>query len=340
MRQLTSHTGMVETMSSKTNTLRTDDSFDLLAVPDDTAFIDDLADTSADLADIGEELVSVEKDEQSKLGDTVTLYLRAIGRYPLLSGSEEIAFMRLAQSGNVSAREKLINSNLRLVVSIARKYLNRGFSLSDLIQEGNFGLMKAVDKFDPERGFRFSTYATWWIRQAIIRALADKSRMIRLPGHLTELLNKSRKNVRLLEAKLGRPPTIDELAAATDVDKAKLNRVFESSKGMLSLDASTGTDFDTTLADMVPDESADAPSEIVTSQLMTRDIADALKTLSPHEESIIKLRFGLTERKPATLAECALLLGVSRERARQLEHRALKKLRRSSKLSGLKDYID
>jgi len=275
-----------------------------------------------------------------KIEEIVTAYLRQIGRYPLLTGAEEIDLMRKAKIGDSAAREKVINSNLRLVVSIARKYVNRGMTFSDLIQEGNMGLMRAVDKFDPELGYRFSTYATWWIRQAVVRGIADKSRMIRLPGHLNELLSRSRKSVRELTAKLGRPPTMDELATATSVDSGKLNKAIESSRGLLSLDALNGSDGDTTLGEIVPDESADAPAELVTSQSMTRDVEEALSTLSPYEQTVIKMRFGLSQDKPSSLVECAVSLGISRERARQLENRALKKLRRNSRISPLRDYIE
>jgi RNA polymerase primary sigma factor len=319
-------------MNGKTNTVAYFENEEPFLAPED------------DFVDLGaepeEELFDAKKEDAHGADDAVTAYLKSIGRYPLLTGKEEIELTRAAKTGDAAARERLINSNLRLVVSIARKYLNRGLTLSDLIQEGNLGLMRAVEKFDPERGYRFSTYATWWIRQAVIRGIADKSRMIRLPGHLNELLSRSRKNGRELSTKLGRPPTIDELAEATDVDKDKLNRALESSRTLLSLDASTNTESGTTLGELVPDESSDAPVESITSQLMTRDIAQALQILTPHESAVIKMRFGLTNDKPKSLPECALALGVSRERARQLENRALKKLRRNSSLSSMKDYLD
>ena len=319
-------------MNGKSNTVAYSDNEELFLAPGD------------EFVELGvepeEELLETSKEDSHKADDAVTAYLKSIGRYPLLTGAEEIELTRAAKEGDAAARERLINSNLRLVVSIARKYLNRGLSLSDLIQEGNFGLMRAVEKFDPERGYRFSTYATWWIRQAVIRGIADKSRMIRLPGHLNELLSRSRKSGRELSTKLGRPPTIDELAQATAVDKDKLNRALESARTLLSLDASTNADNGITLGELVPDESSDAPVESITSQLMTRDIANALLALTPHESAVVKMRFGLTGDKPKSLAECALALGVSRERARQLENRALKKLRRNSSLISMKDYLE
>ncbi len=306
---------------------------------DNDIFISD-ENISDPVADGDVELANTATEDLPKLEDTITAYLRQIGRYPLLTGTEEIELTRKVKAGDAAARERLINSNLRLVVSIARKYLNRGLTLADLIQEGNIGLMKAVEKFDPERGYRFSTYATWWIRQAVARGIADKSRLIRLPGHVNELLSRSRKNARLLGEKLGRPPTIEELATATSVGSGKLNAAIESSRSLLSLDAASANDGDTTLGDVIADESSDAPAEIVTSQLMTKDIAQALNVLSPHEQAVIRMRFGLLQDKPSSLAESALALGITRERARQLETRALKKLRRNSRLAALKDYIE
>ncbi len=319
-------------MNAKTNTVAYSDNEELFLPPED-----ELIETGSDP---DEEVLGSTKEDGQGVDDAVTAYLKSIGRYPLLTGAEEIELTRAAKSGNAAARERLINSNLRLVVSIARKYLNRGLTLSDLIQEGNLGLMRAVEKFDPERGYRFSTYATWWIRQAVIRGIADKSRMIRLPGHLNELLSRSRKSGRELSTKLGRPPTLDELATATSVDKDKLNRALESSRSLLSLDASTNAENGTTLGELVPDESSDAPIESITSQLMTRDIAQALSALTPYESAVIKMRFGLSGDKPSSLPECALALGVSKERARQLENRALKKLRRNSSLLSMKDYLE
>ncbi|HEY9680237.1 MAG TPA: sigma-70 family RNA polymerase sigma factor [Oculatellaceae cyanobacterium] len=280
-----------------------------------------------------------EEKDTSRAEDTVTAYLKAIGRYPLLTGAQEIELMRAAKKGNAEARTRLINSNLRLVVSIARKFTNRGMTLSDLIQEGNLGLMRAIEKFDPELGYRFSTYATWWIRQAITRGIADKSRLIRLPGHMNELLSRSRKNVRALSETLGRLPTIDELAKATAVDKNKLNQALESSRVLLSLDATTGQEFDSTFGDMLADETSTPPAEVVSSEFLSRDVDQALNTLTPHERAVIQLRFGIGTNSPKSMAETALAIGITRERAKQLETRALRKLRRNSKVLPLKDYL-
>jgi len=295
---------------------------------------EDLRDSDLDL-----ELETKDDNESYRAEDTVTSYLRAIGRYPLLTGAQEIELVRALKQGSVAARNKLINSNLRLVVSIARKFANRGMTLSDLIQEGNFGLMKAIERFDPELGYRFSTYATWWIRQSITRGIADKSRIIRLPGHMNELLSRSRKNVRLLSERLGRLPTIDELAAATSVDKEKLNQALDGSRVLLSLDAPAGTDFDSTFGDMLADEQATPPADLVSSEFLSRDLDEALKILTNYERAVVESRFGLGKDRPMSMAETALAIGISRERAKQLETRALRKLRRNTKLLPLKDYL-
>ena len=312
---------------------------------DDDMLLIEGGDGSEDFQSAGSDDIEVEIKEEKdsyRAEDTVTSYLKAIGRYPLLTGAQEIELMRAAKLGGVEAREKLINSNLRLVVSIARKFANRGMTLSDLIQEGNLGLMRAIEKFDPELGYRFSTYATWWIRQAITRGIADKSRMIRLPGHMNELLSRSRKECSCTEREawsLGRLQTIDELAAATSVDKSKLNQALEGSRGLLSLDAPTGTDFDSTFGDMLADEHATAPADLVSSEFLSRDLSEALKILTIHEQAVIEFRFGLGKDRAMSMAETALALGVTRERAKQLETRALRKLRRNTKLLPLKDYL-
>ena len=272
--------------------------------------------------------------------DSMTMYLKEIGRYSLLSGAQEIELVRCAHAGDKEARDRIIQSNLRLVVSVARHFLNRGISYPDLIQEGNLGLMKAVDKFDPELGYRFSTYATWWIRQAIVRAIADKSRTIRLPGHMNELLAKLRKQVKLQSEKLGRLPTTDELAVAMQVSPEKIRKVLDVSKGSISLDAVSGIGFDTTIGETLSDEEQATPAEAVAAKFLHRDVVEALNCLNPFERNVLIMRYGFTGDNPKSLAECALALGISRERARQLEARALKKLRHSSQVSGLKEYLN
>ena len=271
--------------------------------------------------------------------DSMTMYLKEIGRYGLLSGTQEIELIRAARSGDMLARNKFIQSNLRLVVSVARHYLNRGLSLSDLIQEGNFGLLKAVDKYDPERGFRFSTYATWWIRQAIVRGIADKSRTIRLPGHMNELLSKLKKEVRVFLEKTGRLPTTEEIAELSKTPVDKVRQVMDISKGLLSLDASSAG-FDSTLGESLKDEQRPTPGDMVAANLLHRDILEALQFLSAHERSVVLMRYGFSGDKPKSLTEIASVLNITRERARQLEIRALKKLRNNSKVSELRDYLN
>lgn len=274
------------------------------------------------------------------LPDSIKRYFSEIAKRDLLNAQDERDLATRAKAGDKRARAKLVESNLRLVVSIAKRYLKRGMALQDLIQEGNVGLMRAVDKFDPDRGFRFSTYATWWIKQAITRAIADKSRMIRLPVHVNELLTKLRKEVRRLSVELGRPPTIEELAEATAVKKDKLLHLMETSRDLLSLDSTVGTGFDSTLGDLLEDDIMPAPTETAAANLLKEDVDDLLTCLSEQEKSIIEMRFGLKDGHGKTLAEAGKVLGISRERARQIEAKAIRKLRNSKVTGGLRAYLN
>lgn len=272
--------------------------------------------------------------------DSIGSYLREIGKFKLLSGKEEIELARAALKGDQKARRRLIQSNLRLVVNIAKRYRNRGLSFQDLIQEGGMGLMRAVDKFDPELGFKFSTYATWWIRQGITRAIADKSRAIRLPVHVTEISNKLRKATAELRTELGRLPTACELAKATGLDEKKVQQTFNAEKQLVSLDLTLGEDDDTSLESMISDESASLPEQLAEDHLLSKNIDDLLSRLTEHERAVIRMRFGLDTDQPLTLEQCSKILGSSRERIRQLESRALKKMRNDRNAPQLIGYLN
>lgn len=266
--------------------------------------------------------------------DSMANYLKEIGRFGLLDLKAEVELARAAQAGDDIARNKLIKSNLRLVVSIAKKYVKFGLTLQDLIQEGNIGLIKAVEKFDPEKGFRFSTYASWWIKQAVSRAIANKSRVVRLPVHVSESKWKVKKAVAELNQSLGRKPTPSEIAIKTGFDLDKVNMLLNAEKATLSLDASFTEDGETTLSDFLPDERSLDPIEAADFELLSLRVESALKRLKPQESDVLKLRFGMkSDRK--TLVETGRILGLSRERVRQIELRAMKKLRHNKELESL-----
>lgn len=272
--------------------------------------------------------------------DSTKIYLREIGRHKLLNGREEIELARATRSGDEIARRKLVQSNLRLVVSIARRYINRGIGFQDLIQEGNLGLIRATEKFDPERGYKFSTYATWWIRQSITRAIANKSRAIRIPVHMTEVMSRLCKVVRQCAETSGRRPTLEEIVEASGLEREKVLLAFGASKGLLSLDATTKDGFDRTLGDMLQDENLLPPEEEAASKLLTKDIGELLLCLTTQEQDVINLRFGLKTGRPMTLAESGQILGLSRERVRQIEFKAMKKLRNNNRVMGMKGYLN
>jgi len=306
----------------------------------ESSIVDSGVDTDFDDDESEDEEEAVLQPGPSAVPDSIKKYFTEISRRSLLSAAEERDLALRAKAGDKSARALLVESNLRLVVSIAKRYLKRGLALQDLIQEGNVGLMRAVDKFDPNRGFRFSTYATWWIKQAITRSIADKSRMIRLPVHVNELLTKVRKEVRRLSSALGRPPTIEELAEATQVKKEKLLQVMETSRDLLSLDSTVGTGFDSTLGDLLEDDIMPAPTETATQNLLKEDVDDLLTCLNEQEKSIIEMRFGLKDGNARTLSDAGQVLGISRERARQIEAKAIRKLRNSKVTNGMRAYLN
>ncbi|MBZ0185407.1 MAG: sigma-70 family RNA polymerase sigma factor [Candidatus Obscuribacterales bacterium] len=271
--------------------------------------------------------------------DSLKRYFKEISRHKLLSADEEIEIARRARAGDAQAWQLLIQSNLRLVVSIAKKYLKKGLSLQDLIQEGNLGLLKAVGRYDPERGFRFSTYATWWIRQAVTRAIADKSRLIRLPVHMNELLLKAKRASRELYLEWGRAPKSDELASYMNESEDKILLAMNASRNLLSLDATIGSEYESTFADVLEDNVVALPTENATQALLREDVVELLGCLNVQERSVTELRFGLRGDQPCSLTKIGALLGISKERARQIELKALRKMRNNNKSSALKAYI-
>ncbi len=271
--------------------------------------------------------------------DSVRMYLKEIGQVPLLRAEEEVALAKRVEMGDVLASKQLAEANLRLVVSIAKKYIGRGLSLLDLIQEGNIGLMKAVEKFDWRRGFKFSTYATWWIRQAITRAIADQARTIRIPVHMVETMNRLSRTQRQLVQELGREPTPEEIANEMELEVEKVNHILKISQETVSLEKSVGDEDDSLLGDFIQDEDSLTPEEASAYELLKGDVGGVLDLLSPREQKILKLRFGLGGEWAHTLEEVGKEFGVTRERIRQIEAKALMKLRKSKDSKKLKDYL-
>ncbi len=280
-----------------------------------------------------------EGSEPSAEEDSIKTYLREISRHKLLDGREEIELARAVRLGDKAARRRLIQANLRLVVSIAKRYINRGLSFQDLIQEGSLGLIRAVEKYDPERGNRFSTYATWWIRQAVTRALANKSRAIRVPVHMNEVINKLHKVVRELAQRLGRRPTINELAAESGLEADKVMLAFGAGRVPLSLDQVCGDEGDNTLGDIVEDHVARRPDAEAAASLLALHIDELLSGLTVRERDVIRMRFGLKDDRSHSLEELGRVLGLTRERVRQIELRAMHKLRSSSCGTDLREFL-
>jgi len=295
-----------------------------------------------------EEKTAAEVEEEVNLtatldritSDPVRMYLREIGRTPLLTKEEEVVLAKKIEKGDEAAREKMTVSNLRLVVANAKKYLNRGLSFLDLIQEGNTGLMRAVEKFDWRRGYKFSTYATWWIRQAITRAIADQSRMIRIPVHMNETINKFKKTQRQLSQELNREPTLNEIAAEMKIAPEKVEQIVKISQKTTSLEKPVGKEEDTLLKEFIPDEEMETPVESASFELLKGQVREVLQTLSPRERRILELRFGLIDHQPRTLEEVGRDFGITRERIRQIEAKALRKLRHPSRAKQLRDYLE
>ena len=271
--------------------------------------------------------------------DTVRMYLREIGRFPLLTSEEEIVLAKRIKVGDMRAKHKLINSNLRLVVSIAKKYTGRGMLFLDLVQEGNLGLIRAVEKFDYRKGYKFSTYATWWIRQAITRAIADQARTIRIPVHMIETINRLRKTSRILLQQLGHKPTEKEIAQRARMSVDKVREILRISQVPLSLETPVGDEESSRLGDFVEDSTVQAPDEVVLQGLLRDDLEDVMNTLSERERTVLKLRFGLDDGHPRTLEEVGRVFNVTRERIRQIEAKALRKLKHPTRARKLREYL-
>ena len=274
------------------------------------------------------------------LDDPVKAYLKEIGQVPLLSAEEEQTLARAARAGDADARRRLSEANLRLVVSVAKRYAGRGLPFLDLIQEGNLGLMKAAEKFEPDRGFKFSTYATWWIRQSMTRAIADQGRTIRIPVHLVEHINRVRKTAGELLRKNGREPTAEEIAVRLEMEPDRVRELLQLAQEPVSLETPVGEEEDAHLEDFIQDEEAGIPVDEAGRQLLRRELMSVLKSLTPREERVITLRFGLDDGRPRTLEELGKEFNVTRERIRQIEAKALRKLRHPSRAKRLRDYLE
>ncbi len=296
------------------------------------------------------ELVDIEEEEGEEedgtvvegagIDDPVKVYLKEIGRVPLLTPDEEIDLAERMTQGDPYAKKRLSEANLRLVVSIAKRYVGRGMQFLDLIQEGNLGLIKAVEKFDHTKGFKFSTYATWWIRQAITRAIADQARTIRIPVHMVETINKVKKVSSQLLHQNGHEPTADEIAAELEMSVDKVREIMRVAQEPVSLETPIGEEEDSHLGDFIPDDDAPAPADAASNMLLKEQLAEVLKTLTSREEKVLRLRFGLDDGRSRTLEEVGKEFNVTRERIRQIEAKALRKLRHPSRSKKLRDFLD
>ncbi len=299
---------------------------------------DDKADLKA--AEESEEDFEASMAKGIAVDDPVRMYLKEIGKVPLLSAEEEIELAKRMELGDDEAKKKLCEANLRLVVSIAKRYVGRGMLFLDLIQEGNLGLIKAVDKFDWRKGYKFSTYATWWIRQAITRSIADQARTIRIPVHMVETINKLIRISRQLLQELGREPTPEEIAAEMDISVEKVREILKIAQEPVSLETPIGEEEDSHLGDFIPDDDVPAPAEAAAFSMLKEQLVEVLSTLTEREQKVLKLRFGLEDGRARTLEEVGKQFDVTRERIRQIEAKALRKLRHPSRSKKLKDYLE
>ena len=335
---------------SKDNSTKPTTDEDFITANDDLAI--DEPETE-EVAEVIDEELEAEEEEWTDDGkgsyledisdDSVRLYLREIGKIPLLSPDEELELAHKVVAGDKRAKDKMAEANMRLVVSIAKRYSGRGLDFLDLIQEGNTGLLRAVEKFDPDKGFKFSTYATWWIRQAITRAIADQARTIRIPVHMVETINKLLRTQRRMTQELNREPTIEELAKELEMEPEKVEYVIKIKQDITSLDAGVGRDDDagedSVLGDFIEDEDAASPVDTAASQLLKEQVQDILNTLTEREQKIVKMRFGLEDGKSHTLEEVGQEFSVTRERIRQIEAKALAKLRKHKDAKKLYEYL-
>ncbi|MDF0485629.1 RNA polymerase sigma factor RpoD [Amygdalobacter nucleatus] len=317
--------------------------------PDDIAsIIEELNERNIEVSDEDEEEEEITEEEKDNaanydlvgVDDPVRMYLKEIGKVNLLTAEDEKVLAQRMQAGDIEARDHLCEANLRLVVSIAKRYVGRGMSFLDLIQEGNLGLLKAVEKFDYTKGFKFSTYATWWIRQAITRAIADQARTIRIPVHMVETINKLVRAQRTLLQELGREPEVDELAKVLELKEDKVREIMKISQEPVSLEKPIGEEEDSHLGDFIPDDDAPSPEHQTAFSLLKEQLNDVLSTLTPREEKVLRLRFGLDDGRTRTLEEVGKEFDVTRERIRQIEAKALRKLRHPNRSKHLRGYMD
>ena len=307
---------------------------------EDDEILDDMILEDAEDADIDIEKIDLSVPDGVSIEDPVRMYLKEIGKVPLLTAEEEIELAKRMEAGDEKAKQKLAEANLRLVVSIAKRYVGRGMLFLDLIQEGNLGLIKAVEKFDYTKGYKFSTYATWWIRQAITRAIADQARTIRIPVHMVETINKVIRVSRQLLQELGHDPSPNEIAKEMNMPVDKVREILKIAQEPVSLETPIGEEEDSHLGDFIPDEGASEPSEAASFTLLKEQLMDVLSTLTPREEKVLKLRFGIEDGRTRTLEEVGKEFNVTRERIRQIEAKALRKLRHPSRSKKLKDFLN
>ena len=304
---------------------------------------------SSDIKDLETELEQFDSPEDMEqafiqeglvIDDPVRMYLKEIGRVTLLSLEEELDLAKKMAEGDETAKRRLVEANLRLVVSIAKRYVGKGMFFLDLIQEGNLGLMKAVEKFDYQKGYKFSTYATWWIRQAITRAIADQARTIRIPVHMVETIHKVSRASRQLLQENGKEPTAEEIAKVLGMPAEKVREIMKIAQDPVSLETPIGEEEDSHLGDFIPDDDSPAPAEAASQSMLREQLIEVLRTLTPREEQVLTLRFGLEDGRPRTLEEVGKVFRITRERIRQIEAKALRKLRHPSRSKRLKDYLD